>query len=86
MHVLIYSVNLCTVCVLFYSRAQITKLQEELSVVNTEVKKAGYEKLPALVQELAKLKFIAVFSTDHDLKLARQDYFTSKQDKVILIR
>ena len=86
MHVLIYSANLCTVCVLFYSRAQITKLQEELSVVNTEVKKAGYDKLPALVQELAKLKFIAVFSTDHDLKLARQDYFTSKQDKVILIR
>ena len=33
---------------------------------------------------MAKLKLIGVFSTDHDLKLARQDYFTSKQDKVVI--
>ena len=71
---------------LYYVRAQISKLQEELSCVNMKIKKVGYDKLPPLVQELAKLKFIGVFSTDHDLKLARQDYFTSKQDKVIFER
>ena len=68
----------------YFLRAQIRKLQEELSIVNVEIKKLGHDKLPILVQELTKLKFIRVFSTDHDLKLARQDYFTSKQDKVII--
>ena len=48
------------------------------------MKEVGQHKIPGLVQEMAKLKFIGVFSTDHDLKLARQDYFTSKQDKVSL--
>ena len=74
------------VYVLYYLRTQISKLQEELSIVNTEVKKVGHDKLPVLVEEMAKLKLIGVFSTDHDLKLARQDYFTSKQDKVVIVR
>ena len=70
---------------IFYClRLQISKLQEELSVINMDVKKVGHERLPGLVQEVAELRFIGVFSTDHDLKLARQDYFTSKQDKVII--
>jgi len=78
--------NCLRIYMLYYWRTQISKLQEELSVANTEVKKVGYDRLPSLVQELANLKFIRVFSTDHDLKLARQDYFTSKQDKVIIHR
>ena len=68
----------------FYSlyRANIVKLQQELSDVNVELKRVGCDQLPNLVQEMANLQFTSVLTADHDLKLARQDYFTSKQDKV----
>ncbi|XP_065899010.1 HAUS augmin-like complex subunit 3 isoform X2 [Dysidea avara] len=64
-------------------KANIVKLQQELSDVNVELKRVGCDQLPNLVQEMANLQFTSVLTADHDLKLARQDYFTSKQDKVI---
>jgi len=69
----------------FFYRANIAKLQEELSEVNVEVKKVGCDQLPNLVQEMASVQFTSVMTADHDLKLARQDYFTSKQDKVYIM-
>ncbi|CAB3984805.1 HAUS augmin-like complex subunit 3 [Paramuricea clavata] len=39
--------------------------------------------LSPLVQELGKLQANKILRGDYDLKIARQDYFVSKQDKVI---
>lgn len=38
--------------------------------------------LPGLVQELGELQATSILKGDYDLKIARQDYFTSKQDQV----
>lgn len=38
--------------------------------------------LPPLLDELAALQATPVLRGDYQLKLARQNYFTSKQDKV----
>lgn len=38
--------------------------------------------LSPLVQELGKLQANKILRGDYDLKIARQDYFVSKQDKV----
>jgi HAUS augmin-like complex subunit 3 len=39
--------------------------------------------LPPLLDELAVLQATPVLRGDYQLKLARQNYFTSKQDKVV---
>ena len=38
--------------------------------------------LPGLVQELGELQATSILKGDYELKIARQDYFTSKQDQV----
>ena len=41
-------------------------------------------RLSPLVQELGKLQANKILRGDYDLKIARQDYFISKQDQVSL--
>jgi hypothetical protein len=58
------------------SQQKLAELQRETShVMDTD--------LPPLLDELAVLQATPVLRGDYQLKLARQNYFTSKQDKVI---
>ena len=43
----------------------------------------GMEELPALIKESAKLQVSQILKGNYDLKIARQDYFTSNQDELI---
>ena len=40
------------------------------------------EELPGLVQRLGELQATGILKRNYDLKMARQDYFTSKLDQV----
>jgi len=39
--------------------------------------------IPAQVKEVASLQAVKVLRGDYDLKIARQDYFTSNQNQVL---
>jgi len=40
--------------------------------------------IPTQVQEVASLQAVKVLHGDYDLKIARQDYFASNQNQVIV--
>lgn len=42
--------------------------------------------LSPLVEELGKLQVNKILRGDYDLKIARQDYFISKQDQVVNLK
>ena len=44
--------------------------------------KEEIEELPGLVQGLGQLQATGILKRNYDLKMARQDYFTSKLDQV----
>ena len=47
-----------------------------------EIGELSEQVLPGLVQELGELQATSILKGDYELKIARQDYFTSKQDQV----
>ena len=53
------------------------KFKKALSQVKMEI-----EELPGLVQGLGELQATGILKRNYDLKMARQDYFTSKLDQV----
>ena len=67
------------------SRQHITNKQTHLSQLQSEMQRLARGQLPGLIQETATLQVSKVLHGDYSLKIARQDYFTSKQDKVIYI-
>jgi HAUS augmin-like complex subunit 3 len=64
-------------------RQQVREKQACLAGLRSETGQLAGRQLPGLVQDLATLQVSAVLHGDYSLKMARQDYFTSKQDKVI---
>src|SRR6218665_3430161 len=56
--------------------------QTHLSAVNKEIGQLGDQLIPALIKESASLQVAKILRGDYDLKIARQDYFTSNQDRV----
>ena len=70
---------------LFYSlctSAKLLEVQKALSQVKMEIGELTEQVLPGLVQELGELQATSILKGDYELKIARQDYFTSKQDQV----
>ncbi|PFX19845.1 HAUS augmin-like complex subunit 3 [Stylophora pistillata] len=63
--------------------AKLTEAQKALSQVKMEIGELTEKALPGLVQELGELQATSILKGDYELKIARQDYFTSKQDQVI---
>ncbi|TFK09989.1 adenosine kinase [Platysternon megacephalum] len=55
--------------------SEISKIKEQLTQINNEI-------LPSLVKENAQLLNMPVVKGDFDLQIARQDYYTSRQDQV----
>ena len=58
------------------------QVQSRLSAVTREIAELRKENVSALLEELAALHGTRILQGDYDLKIARQDYFTSKQDQV----
>ena len=64
-------------------RQQSAERQRRIEQLRGKVQELGREQLTSLLQDMAALQVTRVLHGDYDLKLARQDYFTSKQDKVL---
>ena len=62
--------------------AKLLETQKALSQVKMEIGELTEKTLPGLVQELGELQATSILKGDYELKIARQDYFTSKQDQV----
>lgn len=62
--------------------AKLLEVQKALSLVKMEIGELSEQVLPGLVQELGELQATSILKGDYELKIARQDYFTSKQDQV----
>ena len=56
--------------------------KERLSELRSQIQELGETQVPDLLRDVAALQVSRVLHGDYDLKIARQDYFTSKQDKV----
>ena len=67
---------------LFLTSAKLTEVQKALSQVKMEIGELTEKALPGLVQELGELQATSILKGDYELKIARQDYFTSKQEQV----
>lgn len=63
-------------------RQQFAERQQKIDRLRRRVQELGQTQLTALLQDMAALQVTRVLHGDYDLKLARQDYFTSKQDEV----
>ena len=61
---------------------RIHETEKHLSHVQKEASILAEAEVPKLIDENAELQATQVLYGDYNLKLARQDYFTSKQDEV----
>ncbi|XP_019381650.1 PREDICTED: HAUS augmin-like complex subunit 3 [Gavialis gangeticus] len=61
---------------------RISSLNSEISSIKKHLTQINNETLPALVKENAQLLNMPVVKGDFDLQIARQDYYTSIQDRV----
>ncbi|KAK3747565.1 hypothetical protein QZH41_015802, partial [Actinostola sp. cb2023] len=64
-------------------REQVDEAQSSLTDIKGDIKKLTEKTLPSVLHELAELQPTKILKGDYDLKISRQDYFTSKQDQVI---
>ncbi|XP_029448221.1 HAUS augmin-like complex subunit 3 isoform X2 [Rhinatrema bivittatum] len=61
---------------------RISSLKNELLLLKSQVDQINKETLPASVKENAQLLNMPIVKGDFDLQIARQDYYTSRQDLV----
>ena len=61
---------------------QLVESQRRTEGLRARMQELGHTQLTSLLQDMAALQVTRVLHGDYDLKIARQDYFTSKQDKV----
>ena len=53
-----------------------------MQATQRDLQSLGDQELPQLIQECREAKVLRVLTGDYNLKLSRQDYFTSNQEKV----
>ncbi|XP_048383515.1 HAUS augmin-like complex subunit 3 [Stegostoma tigrinum] len=64
------------------AKAKKNSLTKELTLVNVQIEHLVNKQLPDLIVENAQLLNMPVVKGNFDLQMARQDYYTSKQDQV----
>jgi HAUS augmin-like complex subunit 3 len=74
--------SLTCVCIL---RQLLHEVQHGLRQTRGRTAELTSRYLAPLVQELGKLQANKILRGDYDLKIARQDYFVSKQDQVLYL-
>lgn len=62
--------------------ARISTLNDEISKIKKHLVQINKETVPLLVKEDAELLNMPVVKGDFDLQIARQDYYTSRQDQI----
>lgn len=67
---------------LSFLRQCLSSKQAEVAELRMQIHTLGQTELPGLLRDTSVLQVTRVLHGDYDLKLARQDYFISKQDKV----
>ncbi|XP_060551458.1 HAUS augmin-like complex subunit 3 [Ruditapes philippinarum] len=65
------------------NKERLQKLHSSIHAVRGDFHELGENEVPKLIQECKDAKVLRVLTGDYNLKLARQDYFTTNQDKVI---
>lgn len=65
------------------NKEQLQNVQSSTQAVRRDFEALGEDDVPKLIQECKDAKVLRVLTGDYNLKLSRQDYFTSNQDKVI---
>eukprot|EP00794_Sanderia_malayensis_P008128 gene8128-8998_t len=63
--------------------SRVAKLQKQCAEEGREWKRIFHDELVPLIEELSELQPKKILSGNFDLKIARQNYFISKQDMVI---
>ncbi|XP_077208244.1 HAUS augmin-like complex subunit 3 [Paroedura picta] len=62
--------------------ARISSLNNEISSIKKQLAQINSKTLPSLIKEDAELLNMPVVKGDFDLQIARQDYYTSRQDQI----
>lgn len=68
---------------LYVFSQRINEKRNAVSLVKREIAGMAERDIPALIQESTASQVSKILTGDYNLKLARQDYFISNQDKVI---
>ena len=66
-------------------RDKLQDSQTTLSHLKKDEALMTEQELPRLLKDSAKTQLTQILSGDYNLKITRQDYFTSNQDKVCLV-
>ena len=72
-------VNLSNV---FFSRHKIEAAREKTKALQGQMDQLAKEQLPQLLRDMASLQVMRVLHGNYTLKLARQQYYLSKQNQV----
>ena len=56
--------------------------EQKRSLVANDLAQLAENQVPALIKDSAELQVSKILRGDYNLKIARQDYFTSNQDQV----
>ena len=67
------------------NRQHIGERRGQLSHLQSETCHLARQQLPNLIHDVATLEISTILHGDYSLKMARQDYFTSKQDTVLYL-
>ncbi|XP_039188003.1 HAUS augmin-like complex subunit 3 [Crotalus tigris] len=62
--------------------AKISSLNNDIAKIKTDLSQINSGTLPLLIKENAELLNMPVVKGDFDLQIARQDYYTSRQDQI----
>ncbi len=63
-------------------RTKLEDAETALGIVRRDVDLLSDKEVPALIKDSAAHQVTKILRGDYDLKIARQDYFVSNQDKV----
>ena len=63
-------------------RTKLEDAETALGIVRRDVDLLSEKEVPALIKDSAAHQVTKILRGDYDLKIARQDYFVSNQDKV----
>lgn len=67
---------------LWLSSQKLQQAQSSLALVRRDMAALAEDQLPPLLRDSSTLQVTKILRGDYNLKIARQDYFTSNQDQV----